>query len=236
MSPGRGGELVAVVGRRLLRLTVAPLLLARLALVEANPVVGDAVGWGLIGGTPERDNDIYFSMLRTDYKFRLRQDYMEYTIDILVNPCKELVRSGGKGENCCFETNRAGCQHHPTVSAGPDLQIAYFQNAHIPTCRGTMFDGDPNCGTYIEVHRPGDKRVLADVAIDLAPYPNGFRTTRIATHTLCLGDHELWWVVRTRSGPYVQRSRQFFVENPSCEGPPGSVPFVGQNVIEDGIP
>merc|ERR1719277_1652000 len=134
MSPGRGGDPVVVFRGRLLRLLVAPLLLAR-----AASEVGDAVGWGLIGGTPERDSDIYFRMLRTDYKFRLGKDYMDYTIDILVNPCKELVRLGGLGELCCFETNIAGCQHHPTVSAGPDLQIAYFQNAHIPTCRGTMF-------------------------------------------------------------------------------------------------
>merc|ERR1719277_2638250 len=115
------------------------------------------------------------------------------------------------------------------MKAGLDLQIAYFQNAHIPTCTGGDFDGDPNCGTYLEVHRPNrDPEILADVQIDGGldggRFMNGYRTARVSTWRLCLGEHELWWVVRTRSGPYVQKIAPFFIESPSCDAPLGGVP------------
>merc|ERR1712187_66159 len=86
------------------------------------------------------------------------------------------------------------------------------------------FDGDPNCGTYIEVHRPKDPQILADVRIDGGSLMNGYRTARVSTWRLCLGEHQLWWVIRTRSGPYVQRIVDFFIDAPTCNAPPGGVP------------
>ena len=56
--------------------------------------------------------------------------------------------------------NVAGCQHHPEIDAGEDLQVAYMQNAHIASCCGTDFEYDPNCGTYLEackIYRPAIK-------------------------------------------------------------------------------
>mmetsp|Transcript_110563 Transcript_110563/g.312790 ORF Transcript_110563/g.312790 Transcript_110563/m.312790 type:complete len:231 (-) Transcript_110563:10-702(-) len=192
----------------------------------AAAAAGTEVGWGMIGAMVERDTDAYFARVRTDYKLRLQEEYGFYSIDMLVSPCYDPIRTGSLGENCCSDSNIAGCQHHPEVDAGPDLQIAYFQNAHIPTCFGTPFQNDPNCGTFIEVHRPGNPQILADVGIGADPFPNGYRRTRIATHRLCLGEHELWWVVRTRSGPYVQKKRSFQVVRPSCLGPAApSAPF-----------
>merc|ERR1712070_919509 len=107
------------------------------------------------------------------------------------------------GDNCCRSTNIAACQHYDRIEAGPDLQIAYFQNAHIPTCKGTLFEGDPNCGTFIEIHRvvrpretvsvrmsTADSRrvrhypladavpILADVRIDDPAFVAGYLTTR----------------------------------------------------------
>merc|ERR1712032_147522 len=183
-------------------------------------------GWGFIGGIPvlpERDTQEYFNLLRTDYKFRLQPDYVQYSVDIKVDPCRDLVLTGGRGDQCCFDMNTVCCQHHPLVQAGPDLQIAFFQNAHIPNCHGTLFAGDLNCGTYIEVHRKGSIQVLADISIDAEPFTNGYRTTRVATHKLCLGEHELWWVVRTRSGPWVQQIVAFNVSFPTCAASEGSI-------------
>merc|ERR1712039_1027277 len=153
-------------------------------------------------------------------RFRLQEDYVAFSLDVLVDPCRDKERTGGLDEECCYDTNLAGCQSYQEIVAGADLQIAYFSNAHIPTCRGTIFERDPNCGTYIEIHRPWDTTILADVNIDEDQYPDGFRTTRIATHRLCMSQHEMWWVVRTRNGPYVQQIRKFFVTGPSCPAPP----------------
>ncbi|CAK8986818.1 unnamed protein product [Durusdinium trenchii] len=172
-------------------------------------------------------------------EFRLQNDYVAYSIDILIDPCRDLIRSGGRGSACCSFSGVAGCQHHPDVEAGQDLQVAYMQNAHIASCRGTEFEYDPNCGTYLEVHRPGQKAVLSDVRIDSTttvtwtdlgagveqPYITsaGYQTRFLATHRLCRGEYEVWWVVRTRSGPYVQRTRAFYVSSPTCETPPGGI-------------
>eukprot|EP00929_Paragymnodinium_shiwhaense_P016419 TRINITY_DN124741_c0_g1_i1.p1 TRINITY_DN124741_c0_g1~~TRINITY_DN124741_c0_g1_i1.p1 ORF type:complete len:302 (-),score=63.20 TRINITY_DN124741_c0_g1_i1:167-1072(-) len=198
----------------------------RLAMenVQAQRPTEDAKGWGVISSLPERGSAAYLKLLRTDYKFKVQGDYVHYTIDMKVDPCRDAVKAGEAGKDCCYDMNAAGCQHHPNIQAGLDLQIAYFMTAHIPTCAGTEFDSDPNCGTYIEVHWPGEAEVLGDVRIDGEGLVNGYRTGRISTHSLCLGDHELWWVVRTRSGPYVQKIQKFFVESPSCPAPEGSIP------------
>jgi len=175
-------------------------------------------GWGIQESIIQRDTPEYFALLRTDYKFRA-QDPIYYEIEILIDSCRESIKTGGLGDGCCFDTNRAACQDYSSVNAGQDLQLAYFQNAHINTCKGTPFEDDPNCGTYIEIHRKGEKQVLADVQL-ADEYINGFRTINIATHALCVGKYELWWVVRTRSGPYVQKQKEFYVSRPSCPAPP----------------
>merc|ERR1711998_264383 len=105
---------------------------------------------------------------------------MGYEIEILINPCKDFVKTGERGEKCCYDSNLAACQDDPVIQAGDDIQLAYFQNAHISTCVGTPFAGDPNCGTYLEVHRkhgsPEQKtRVLADVKLE-DEFTDGFRT------------------------------------------------------------
>jgi len=185
----------------------------------------DIVGWGEIRDIPDGNTDEYFSLLRNDYQYRLQENYVQYTVDMRINPCADKVKTGDYGENCCQFTNVHGCQDVPEISAGADLLVGYFQNAHIVSCRGTLFEQDPNCGTYIEVHRKEGnvKEVLADVRIDATPLPDGYQTTRLATLRLCLGDHELWWVVRTRSGPFVQKIKGFKVVSPTCPNPPGSI-------------
>jgi len=204
----------------------ALLVVAGLPSWSFGQITWSPVGWGEIRDVPDADSDEYFAMLRADYQFREQSDYVQYTIDIRVNPCYDAIKTGMLGENCCRFTNVHGCQDVPQVHAGDDLQIAYFQNAHIVSCRGTAYQQDPNCGTFIEVHRKmGDTvTVLADVRVDVVALPSGYQTTSVATYKLCLGDYELWWVVRSRAGPFVQKIKGFKVLTPTCNAPPGEIP------------
>ena len=173
--------------------------------------------------------------IRRDYKFRLidsgsvaaalagQGTYwpVYYQMDMRVRPCANITLTGNRGDNCCSGTGVVNCQDNPmSVKAGDDLQIAYMQNSHISTCVGTEFESDPNCGTFIEIHRTGTEltdfvaEVLADIRLDATD--GAYNTDWIATNKLCAGTYELWWVVRTRSGPYVQLRKPFTVATPSC--------------------
>ena len=208
----------------------------------------DYSGIGDFSRIPPVGTSEYFAILRRDYKFRLvdlgdpysalngtdtyQQAY--YFIEIRIEPCKDPVLAGGLGDQCCQNTGVSNCQDmgygisgaSETIIAGADLQFAYQQNAHISTCDGTDFEDDPNCGTFVEVHRalsdPNPTSVddfyaeiLADVK--LTKSTGNFQTAFVSTKNLCAGDYELWWVVRTRSGPYVQFREPFTVNYPPCD-------------------
>mmetsp|Transcript_8976 Transcript_8976/g.12681 ORF Transcript_8976/g.12681 Transcript_8976/m.12681 type:complete len:224 (+) Transcript_8976:45-716(+) len=215
------------------------LLSALLWHKAAAQISATEIGWGVIGGNPERDTDAYFEALRTDYKDRDQDNSSIYVNrDIRIDPCRDHALTGGRNDMCCFDTSVAACQDYNSTEAGSDLKVAYFQNAHIPSCRNTGFNDDINCGTYLEIHKPDDPRVWADGAIDGEPFINGYRTVNIATYRLCLGEHEIWWVVRTRSGPYVLKKRSFFITGPSCtdQKPPGAVPAPTENLPLPEVP
>jgi len=169
-------------------------------------------------GSPE-----YFGQLRTDYNFRLTDaktstgvDWrVYYKIDIRLSPCGETETA------CCADCNTAACQDlDPSlgIDAGKDLQIAYLQNAHISTCAGTVYEYDPNCGTFLEIHRRGGDtyQVLSDLPLNKGDTLTGYFTAYMDTSGLCAGAYDIWWVVRTRSGPYVQFKKPFTVISPSC--------------------
>ena len=186
----------------------------------------------------------YFGSIRKDYKMRIIKDTAEslvdkyphthqisgvnpilYQIDIRVDPCRHAPLTGGLFQNCCRNTNKANCQDNPSINAGTDLLLGYFQNAHIVSCAGTEFQYDINCGTYIEIHKQTSSlipfsesaQVLADVPLNQGDTVNGYLTTYIDTSSLCAGSYELWWVIRTKSGPYVQFIKSFQVLFPSCQ-------------------
>ena len=150
-----------------------------------------------------------------------------YKIDIVLSPCADPTKTGGFLDGCCADANRAHCQDSDTlgpdgVVGGTDLMIGYFHSAHVPRCTGN-FAADLNCGTFIEVHRKeaggidgGALEVLVDYEVS-EDTSDGYKTGYIPTDRLCAGDYELWWVVRTRSGPYVQLTRDFEVNAPSCD-------------------
>jgi len=179
----------------------------------------DDIGWARESDfkSIQRHGDyLYFNSLRTDYKMRIQRDSVQIKVDIRIDPCRNYLQTGGTGKNCCRNSNIVACQNHPyDIRAGTDLQLAYFQNAHIPTCTKTLFENDPNCGTYIEIHRavgeyskeavdilrisdytgPSgdpemerdyDAHVISDVKID-TEYPEGFQTLYIGTQRLCSG-------------------------------------------------
>jgi hypothetical protein len=182
---------------------------------------------GLSGrGSPE-----YYASIRTDYKFRLvnmgdpgralngTEIYWPayYKIDIRVDPCRDVALTGGRRDQCCSGTGGIDCQDHTDgIYAGNDLLVAYMQNARISTCDGTVFSDDLNCGTYLEIHRMGDDpTVLSDLKLFNAG--GVYQTVHIPTTNLCTGEYEIWWVVRTRSGPYVQYKKLLNVLSPSCQ-------------------
>ena len=187
----------------------------------------DSTGVGSTRNFPIRNTDQYYASLRTDYNFRIiSKEATEqgsvsspvlYKIEIRIEPCRVAVLTGNRLANCCDNTNEANCQDNPSIDAGEDMQIAYFQNAHIPTCLGTIFETDPNCGTFIEVHRVNDVTVVSDLPLTKGDTTQGFRSAYIDTTRLCAGDYELWWVVRTRAGPFVQYRKAFRVLSPGCE-------------------
>jgi len=146
-----------------------------------------------------------------------------YQTDLRILPCSNYLKTGGVGETCCSDMNIVGCQDHPNdVIGGTDLQIAYFQNSHIPTCAGTPFTMDPNCGSTIEIHhKDRHTPIVADVRIS-NDLPDGYQTTYISTAELCVGNYELWFVVRTRSGPFIKIRKDFVVKDPSCYEPDSS--------------
>ena len=187
----------------------------------------DFTGTGSTRNFPIRNTDQYFASLRKDYNYRIISPTPTpggslssptlYKIEIRIEPCRLAVLTGNRMNNCCDNTNEANCQDHTSIDAGEDMQVAYFQNAHIPTCVGTVFETDPNCGTFIEVHRVNDVDVVADLPLTKGDTTHGFRSAYIDTTRLCAGDYELWWVVRTRAGPFVQYRKLFKVLSPSCE-------------------
>jgi hypothetical protein len=181
---------------------------------------------------------------RTDYKFRLIDANSVsaaltgtavywpslYQIDVRINPCVNSTLAGGRNSlECCSMTGEVNCQDsiEGVFAGGDDLQVAYMQNALISTCKGTEFEDDIyNCGTFLEIHRAvtstsnltnTEAEVLS--AVSLNGDANGaFSTTYLSTRNaaICTGNYELWWVVRTRSGPYVQLRKPFTVIAPSC--------------------
>ncbi|CAD7967290.1 unnamed protein product [Amoebophrya sp. A25] len=190
----------------------------------SDPTDGGRMGWRETQypawGQPE-----YYEHLKLNYKYRNTQigndvKAIYYVTELRVDPCRQFLRTGAKGEMCCNDMNAFGCQDHPNdIVGGADLQVAYFQNAHIPSCMATVFEKDPNCGASLEIHRKDQVYpVIVDVRIT-DDMPNGFQTTFLGTANLCVGDYELWFVVRTRAGPFVEARKDFRVRSPSCREP-----------------
>lgn len=102
------------------------------------------------------------------------------------------------------------------------VAVAYSQTGYIVQCYGA-FALDNHCGTFLEVHEPNSQAILSQVRL-LGEYTSGFRATILPlffagdrTRTICKGDYELWWVLRTRYNYIVQKRKRFRVINPPCD-------------------
>ncbi|KDO35234.1 hypothetical protein SPRG_00079 [Saprolegnia parasitica CBS 223.65] len=102
------------------------------------------------------------------------------------------------------------------------VSVAYMQTAFIMQCMGG-FALDNHCGTFLELHKPNDETILAQTRL-FAELPNGYRTTTLPlfykgnmSRTVCLGDYEIWWVLRTQYKFVVQYRKKLRVASPVCE-------------------
>jgi len=124
--------------------------------------------------------------------------------------------------NASIVANR-DCRSPADGSAIPlCLEVGITQTAYVVQCGGTFRD-DPNCGTFLEIHRPGRREVLAQARLR-GQFASGYRMTVITTthrgnssRVLCEGDHEMWWVQRTKHKHVVERVVPFRIASPRCD-------------------
>ncbi|KAG9414436.1 hypothetical protein AC1031_013793 [Aphanomyces cochlioides] len=102
------------------------------------------------------------------------------------------------------------------------VSVGYMQTAYIVQCLGP-FALDDHCGTFLELHKPGDEAILAQTRL-FGEFTNGYRTTTLPlfyrgnrTRTVCNGDYEVWWVLRTRYKFVVKFQKKFAIIAPLCE-------------------
>ena len=81
------------------------------------------------------------------------------------------------------------------------VEIGYTSTAYIMDCKD---ENDMNCGTFVELHAPGDPKVLNEVKLKQG-FVSGYRMTGISTvysgesnQIICKGTYELWWTQRVR--------------------------------------
>lgn len=134
---------------------------------------------------------------------------LKYLVRLKINPCTHV-----NDDYCCNGRNEGMCQDNPLTEASSATIVAWSFNNYLTQCSNEFAD-EAECGTFIEVHRPGSRKVLSDIRIS-SYYSVGFSTVLVDTSALCAGYYELWWVVRTRNGRIIQYVKQFFIIWPSC--------------------
>lgn len=122
--------------------------------------------------------------------------------------------------NATIQTNKP-CKSAEGVVSNHCLQLGYTQTAFITECGGE-FKNNIRCGTYLEVHLPGNEAIISFVKLK-SGFVSGYKTTVLPTlfhinkqWSICRGQHELWWVTRTRHSFIIEKKLRFFVESPVC--------------------
>lgn len=94
------------------------------------------------------------------------------------------------------------------------VEIGYTSTAFIMDCKN---ENDSNCGTFVELHAPGDPKILNEVKLKQG-FVSGYRMTGISTvhsqqanQIICRGTYELWWVQRVRSSEFWSRKYYSFI-------------------------
>lgn len=73
---------------------------------------------------------------------------------MVINPCSYLTDS-----SCVESSSKANYTDNTNISGGPDILIAFYTNMSILRCNED-WERLINCGSFIEIHRPMDERIL----------------------------------------------------------------------------
>ena len=102
------------------------------------------------------------------------------------------------------------------------VTIGYTFNGWVMECGGE-YKHDPRCGTYLEIHVPGDERIVSEKQLP-GGLMNGYRTIDMPMiykfnkdRVICAGDYEIWWVLRTPSNKVVEYVKRFRTIRPACD-------------------
>ena len=159
--------------------------------------------------TPEYAMSSYLNMTNnTSVYTPVSIDPHTYLIKLLIAPCpvSNVFCCQGKGEGACKETL--------VVPGGSSLIVVWASNNFVVTC-DNEFAESLECGTFLEMHRPGKFTPLYIERI-VEHYSSGFQTQFLSTKSACAGPYEVWWVVRTRGGRQLLYVKPFFLTYPSC--------------------
>lgn len=77
------------------------------------------------------------------------------------------------------------------------------------------FAGKISCGTFLEIHRPGNPAILSSVSLT-EDTTEGFAMAFISTRDMCAGRYEVWFVIATRAGSFILYVKPFYTTEPSC--------------------
>lgn len=125
-----------------------------------------------------------FPNITDSYKVVLPTQTLLYIVEIRINPCKNRATT-----LCCQGLNAGACEDHPIIQAGPNLEIAWAFNNYIILCSNEFIE-EPECGTFIEIHRPKESLMLSSLRIT-KDYSTGYSTEYLYTKNLCAGPYEV---------------------------------------------
>jgi len=120
------------------------------------------------------------------------------------------------------------------------VQLAFTSTTYIVKCGGNLLN-DPNCGSFLEVHLPGNPDIITEVRIPPdTTFTSGYRTTimplnyKTANRTVCLGGYEIWWVQRARGRKIVESVKPFSISEPMCDWDPDAEEYKPFFTIQNG--
>ena len=147
----------------------------------------------------------YLTEFRTTYRISLK---VLYYLHFQIDPCRD------KDDFCSTKTSEAPCADHDEIVGGTDLPVAWFFNGYTVAC-DSDFASKITCGTFLEIHRPGNSIILSSVPIT-DDTTEGFAMTFIPARDICAGRYEVWFVISTRAGSFILYVKPFYATEPSC--------------------
>ncbi len=87
-------------------------------------------------------------------------------------------------------------------------------NGYTVIC-GNDFESTSSCGTFLEIHRPGNATILSSTTLSTHSL-EGFMMAFISTKTICAGRYEVWLAIATRAGRFLLYVKPFYCIGPSC--------------------